>query len=51
MVLPPWLEDETATVPDYDGFEGPEALERTLAELGRAGCGASYRRVGTSRAG
>ena len=51
-MLPAWLEDETATVPDYDAFSGPEALEEGLAALAGSAPGvATYRRIGTSRAG
>lgn len=50
-MLPPWLEAETATVPDYDAFEGPDALETGLAEIARESPAARYRRIGTSRAG
>jgi hypothetical protein len=51
-VLPNWLEEETATVPEYTMFLGPEALEDKLREVAARSAGvATFRRIGTSRAG
>jgi len=50
-VLPAWLEDETATVPDLSVFAGAGELERGLADIAGSCAEASYRRIGTSRAG
>lgn len=51
-VLPEWLEDETATVPEHAAFLGPDALEDRLREIAAGSRGvATYRRAGTSRGG
>ena len=51
-MLPTWLEEETASVPEYAAFAGADALERALRETAAGSAGAAtYRRIGTSRAG
>ena len=51
-MLPAWLEEETATVPGYAAFLGPDALEDRLREIAAGSQGAAtYRRAGTSRGG